>query len=668
MTLTQLPTDLNSNHKPILRSILKRFISIYVMIAISLTLILVYTYQQYSQNIAKNMLAQEEAFVASTTQALQKEMQMQLMILQMNTRSQVLANFLEYNSPISRKGLEALFINLAVTFNRYDQIRLIDMQGNERIRMNYNEGAPSIVKANQLQNKQSSSYFQEGIKLSKGQVYVSAMELNMEYGKVEVPYKPVIRFATPIFNSKGQKLGLMVMNYFANELLENFRHQMELRISGQGMLIDPQGYWLSNHDRSNEWGASLSHVDQQFKDLYPDAWPAINQNRDGIYRSDTGIFRYVSINPFDLDSIGMFQNEQHVNLTVVEHSQKITDWKLVIFLPNETINQTSIFNSRFATGAIILLYLGSAAILLLLLFISEQKRRELAYDGRVKEELNDLYENSPCGYHSLDKQGFILKMNQTELDWLGYHRDEVIGRPFTDFLMPSSITTFEHFLSQLQLENQVEGVVLEIECKDGYTFFVSTSATSILEKGHFAIARTSAFDITDRIELEERLAYIANTDVLTGISNRRHFFIEAEKYLAADQDISVLMLDADHFKKVNDVYGHDVGDDVLKAIAVTLRAALPKEVVLARLGGEEFVIIASGLNAKQALRLSEQICSKMEKTSIPVGNGKSTNITLSIGTAQRLSYDEEIDDILKRADIALYQAKTTGRNKAIQAV
>ncbi|RBW47250.1 hypothetical protein DS885_04125 [Psychromonas sp. B3M02] len=666
MTLKQLPSTSELHLTSIWPVIIKRFVWSYALLAILITLSLTYIHQQYTQNIAKGMLAQEEAFVASTKQVLQKEMQMQLMVLQMSSRANVLANFLEYGSPISRQGLENLFINLAVTFNRYDQIRLIDMQGNERIRMNYNNGQPAIVKKQNLQNKKNSSYFQESIKLKKGQVYVSAMELNMEHGQVELPYKPVVRFATPIFNAKGNKVGIMVMNYFANELLEDFRKQMELRISGQGMLIDPQGYWLSNHNRSNEWGASLDDVDQQFKDLYPKAWPTVSQHDDGIYHSKSGIFRYVSVKPFNLDSIGMFQNEHNVNLTVVERSKQITDWKLVIFLPNETINEHSIFNTDIANYAIVLLYIGTAAILLLLLFITEQKRKEIQYDGIIKEELNDLYENAPCGYHSLDNQGIILKINNTELSWLGYQREEVIGKPFTDFLTSASVTTFERFLAQLQMDNTIEGVVLEIQCKDSHTFFVSTSATSILEKGHFAIARTSAFDITERIELENRLAYIANTDVLTGISNRRHFFQEAEQYLQTEQAISVMMLDADHFKKVNDVYGHDIGDEVLKSIAITLRAALPEQVVLARLGGEEFVILVANLNAQQALQLSQQICVKMANTPISVTDDKDIYITLSIGTAQRDFYGEEIDEILKRADIALYQAKETGRNQAIQ--
>ena len=666
MTLVQLSEQLRTKKETFWKNVFKRFAWMYTLTALCLTLIIGYTYQQYTKNLEGKMLSQEEAFVSSTTQALQQEMQTQLMILQMVTRSKALSSFMESGNKQTQQGLETLFINLAVTFHRYDQIRLIDMQGNERIRMNYNANSTHIVKAKNLQNKRYSKYFQEGVKLSHGQVYVSPMELNVEYDEVEIPYKPVVRFVTPIMNDKGEKLGLVVMNYLATELLQNFRDQMELRISGQGMLIDPDGYWMSNHDRSNEWGGSLENVDQKFENLYPEAWATIDSHDGGILKSDKGIFRYVSIKPFSLSSIGKYVAEQNVTLSVTETSIANNDWKLVIFLPDETIHEHSFFFSAFGQFIVIIIFFGFAAILFLLLLLSEQKRRQQRHDLMTKNELSDLYENSPCGYHSLDKNGIVLKINQTELKWLGYSRAEVIGRPFSDFLTIKSTAAFNDFLEKLQHEKMVEGIVLEIQCKDGHTFYVSTSATSILEKGHFAIARTSTFDITDRIKLEERLAYIANTDVLTNISNRRHFFLQANERLKQQTEITVLMLDADHFKKVNDVYGHDVGDDVLKMIATTLRSSLPEEVVLARLGGEEFVILASGLSANNALKLSQQICITMEETLIPVNNKASINITLSIGTAQRRDFNEEIDEILKRADIALYKAKTTGRNKAIQ--
>ena len=660
------PNDTDIEPHSFTASVLRRFIWIYLLIATALALTLGYIHFQYTQNLEKTMLDQEEAFVTSTTQALQKEMQIQLMVLQMSTRSKALVDFLENGTLSSKKGLESLFANLASTFFRYDQIRLLDIDGKERIRINYINSSVEIVTPVNLQSKKHTDYFQEGIKQSQGKVYVSAMELNVEHGEIEVPYKPVIRFATPVVNKEGKTVGLMVMNYLATELLQNFRDQMELRINGQGMLIDPEGYWLSNHDRSNEWGGSLDTVSQKFQHQYPQAWPTIQKNDNGIYHSDQGIFRYVSINPFSLDSIGKYQAEKTINLSVSEKSRRQNNWKLIIFLPYDVMNQSSFFYKPVGRVIVASLFIGSASILLLLLIMSEQKRRRLRYDLYIKNELIDLYENAPCGYHSLDKNGYVIKMNQTELSWLGYTREEVIGTSFTDFLTEDSVPAFEQFLKNLHLDKTIEGVVLEVQCKDGHTFFVSTSATSILEKGYFAIARTSAFDITERIELERRLDHIANTDVLTEISNRRHFFMQASQILETKEPVSLLMIDADHFKSINDNFGHDIGDLVLKFIATSLQKALPEKAILARIGGEEFAILTTGIDKKETLELANSICERLANSKIKIDQQLTVEITLSIGTTQRINPNEELNDLLKRADVALYFAKTTGRNKAVQ--
>ena len=660
------PNDTDIEPHSFTASVLRRFIWIYLLIATALALTLGYIHFQYTQNLEKTMLDQEEAFVTSTTQALQKEMQIQLMVLQMSTRSKALVDFLENGTLSSKKGLESLFANLASTFFRYDQIRLLDIDGKERIRINYINSSVEIVTPVNLQSKKHTDYFQEGIKQSQGKVYVSAMELNVEHGEIEVPYKPVIRFATPVVNKEGKAVGLMVMNYLATELLQNFRDQMELRINGQGMLIDPEGYWLSNHDRSNEWGGSLDTVSQKFQHQYPQAWPTIQKNDNGIYHSDQGIFRYVSINPFSLDSIGKYQAEKTINLSVSEKSRRQNNWKLIIFLPYDVMNQSSFFYKPVGRVIVASLFIGSASILLLLLIMSEQKRRRLRYDLYIKNELIDLYENAPCGYHSLDKNGYVIKMNQTELNWLGYTREEVIGTSFTDFLTEDSVPAFEQFLKNLHLDKTIEGVVLEVQCKDGHTFFVSTSATSILEKGYFAIARTSAFDITERIELERRLDHIANTDVLTEISNRRHFFMQASQILETKEPVSLLMIDADHFKSINDNFGHDIGDLVLKFIATSLQKALPEKAILARIGGEEFAILTTGIDKKETLELANSICERLANSKIKIDQQLTVEITLSIGSTQRINPNEELNDLLKRADVALYFAKTTGRNKAVQ--
>ena len=645
---TKSPSEMNQFFK----HVFKRFIWIYSLVATLLVGLLFYIYQEYNQNLETSLLNQEE-------------MQIQLMVMQMNTRFKFLTDFLEGDTQTTRQALETHFSNLALTFYRYDQIRFIDLKGQERIRVNYKNKATHIVKEEDLQNKSHSNYFREGIKLPAGKVYVSPMELNIEYNQIEIPYKPVVRFATPVVDEKGNKIGLIVLNYLATELLQNFREHMESRTRGQGMLIGPQGYWMSNHDRANEWGNSLDQVDKKFEHQYPEVWQAIQQNKEGILKTSKGIFRYKSIDPFSLDSIGSYEVEQTIKLTISEQSKENNNWRLVVFLPNETIQNESFFCRKEGKVIIAFLFILVAVIILLLLILSEEKRRQVNYDLFIKDELNDLYENSPCGYHSLDKQGRVLKMNQTELNWLGYAKKDIIGKSFTDFLTPQSIEVFQEFLKNLPLNKKIEGVVLEIQCKNGGTFFVSTSATSILEQGNFVMARTSAFNITDRIHLENRLAYIANTDVLTEISNRRHFFTLATQKVETEKQLSLLMLDIDHFKHVNDKFGHDAGDEVLKIIASNLQKNLPQEAILARLGGEEFAVLLSGFDAEKTLQLAQQICEKIALIPININSDTTINITISIGTSQKENEDDDIGYLLKRADTALYKAKTTGRNKAV---
>jgi len=647
--------------------VLLRFSFFYLLFIVSIIIMIGIFYNGYTEKLENNLLLREEAFIASTTQALQKEMQVQLMTMQMVGRSKVLGDFLENGTQTSRSALEKLFVNLSMTFKTYDQIRLINIDGNEQIRVNYQAGQAVVVKDQYLQNKKHAPYFFEAIKLPIGKVYVSPMELNIEYGKIEIPYKPVVRFATPIANSDGKIVGLMVMNYLATDLLQNFREQMELRISGQGMLVDPRGYWISNHDRSNEWGGSLDDVDDKFEDLYPNVWQVIQSKVNGTFKSNVGLFRFVSISPFTLNSIGHYKLESESGLSVTEQSKAVNEWRLIIYIPHEIVHEQSFFHSRIGYLALATLLLTSAAILLLILIMIEQKHRQRFKDKTISLELSDLYENSPCGYHSLDENGVVLKINQTELNWIGYQREEVIGQSFINFLTPNSIETFSAFLTKLKSDKTIKGVVLEIQCKNGNTFFVSTSASSILDKGHFVIFRTSVFDITDRIKLENRLVYIANTDALTGISNRRHFFTQANELFETERNLSILMLDVDKFKNVNDKYGHDVGDVVLKTIASTLQSIMPDNALLARLGGEEFVILLEDKDSKSALHLSQTICVTIADTPIPISKQNDIKVTISIGTAQRSHETEDIDTTLRRADEALYEAKSTGRNKVVQA-
>ncbi|MEN2985181.1 MAG: GGDEF domain-containing protein [Thermodesulfovibrionaceae bacterium] len=156
---------------------------------------------------------------------------------------------------------------------------------------------------------------------------------------------------------------------------------------------------------------------------------------------------------------------------------------------------------------------------------------------------------------------------------------------------------------------------------------------------------------------------IMNKDPLTGILNRRGFEKMLKKQISFalrhKLPLSVVMIDIDYFKKINDTYGHETGDKVLKIFAKTLEKSIRQEDIVGRFGGEEFVIAFPNTKIEQALSAAERIRQKIEKMKIKAING---NITASFGITELLLADDE-ERILKRADEALYEAKRGGRNR-----
>jgi two-component system, cell cycle response regulator len=179
--------------------------------------------------------------------------------------------------------------------------------------------------------------------------------------------------------------------------------------------------------------------------------------------------------------------------------------------------------------------------------------------------------------------------------------------------------------------------------------------------------------LTDALEVaNRRLEELADTDGLTGVANRRKF----DKLLASEHErasryrrpLSVAMVDIDHFKKVNDVHGHAVGDAALKAVAIALAETIRQSDYLGRIGGEEFGVIAPEVGPAGGLALGERLRRRVEQLVIPT-EAEALKPTISIGV---LAWDgiaaSDRDGLLKQADDALYQAKQNGRNRVILTV
>ncbi|MDX2510641.1 MAG: diguanylate cyclase [Desulfobacterales bacterium] len=170
------------------------------------------------------------------------------------------------------------------------------------------------------------------------------------------------------------------------------------------------------------------------------------------------------------------------------------------------------------------------------------------------------------------------------------------------------------------------------------------------------------------LNLEERILQLANTDALTGLLNRRAFMhrMEAEIHWAArrQEPFSLIMADIDHCKRVNDTYGHQAGDFVLKEFANLLVTSTRPYDLIARYGGEEFIFCLPGTDSVQSQLAAERICHKVAENMIVLaGQSESIRITASFGVAVfSPGSDDTIDAVIKRADDALYKAKLEGRN------
>jgi len=173
---------------------------------------------------------------------------------------------------------------------------------------------------------------------------------------------------------------------------------------------------------------------------------------------------------------------------------------------------------------------------------------------------------------------------------------------------------------------------------------------------------------TFRLELE--LEVLATRDSLTGVNNRRSFMQQAEHELERTRrngrPVSLLMLDIDRFKSINDTHGHPMGDEVIRTLARTCQGALRSVDVLGRLGGEEFAIVLPETHAEGALRVAERLRQLIAETSVPLEAGGALTFTVSMGVAEWRP-GEGLDHLLSRGDQALYAAKNTGRNKVCAA-
>lgn len=283
-----------------------------------------------------------------------------------------------------------------------------------------------------------------------------------------------------------------------------------------------------------------------------------------------------------------------------------------------------------------------------------------------------IVERLEDGIVAIDNHHNIILFNEGAQRIFGYTQDDVMGRHL-NILVPERFhlqhdVMIEEFGSSDKEAKLVAQRTRQLygRRKDGSEFAASISIMKIggsgLQPGYAAIIR----DISEDKKTEDELLRLAATDPLTGAFNRREFTSladqESQRANRYNHPLSIMMLDLDHFKRLNDTYGHAAGDKALQRFTTLCCNALRTVDIFGRWGGEEFVTLLPETDAEGAVIIAERL-RKLVSQSILVYNDQKISFTASIGIAQYRSGEVTVEGPLSRADSAVYDAKKAGRNR-----
>ncbi|MEW8013162.1 MAG: diguanylate cyclase [Candidatus Thiodiazotropha sp.] len=580
-----------------------------------------------------------------------------------------LQEFLEEGSIPSLQKLGREFLNFSRSKQSFDQVRYLDANGQERVRVNYNNGTPTLVRQDRLQNKAGRYYFNDTFELSRGTLFVSPLDLNIERGEIERPLKPMIRIGTPVFDAQGDKRGIVLVNYFGQELLDSLRSSAR-GTAGEVMMLNRDGYWLLAPDPKDEWGFMFKN-EHRFSNTYPNAWESIKTMGQGQRFVDAGVFTWRTVYPL---RAGIMSADGSVDVTGESQTGLFGReyfWKVVKLVPQSHLALE--MEKRFKYGFTlflalsILLMVGSAILSVAL------QRERTAVDSlrRNERRLRTITSELAEGLVVLDEKGTVTLMNPEAEHLLRWSEALVLGRRFAEMVWGGErgkahgSSPISDVLEHMQVQRVEEDT---FKRSDGSQLPVAYTAAPMEYDSIVSGVIVTFEDITERKRLRDELKRMANHDPLTGLCNRR----ETERSLAQimhnnkryRRAVAICMIDIDHFKQVNDTYGHQTGDLVLKTLGELLQNQTRDVDCAGRFGGEEFILILPETPLQAAYTLAERVrvAASNLKINAP-GLETPLSFTISIGVSAQSESRLTAEGLINEADRALYEAKARGRNQ-----
>ncbi|MCU7933845.1 MAG: EAL domain-containing protein [Candidatus Thiodiazotropha sp. (ex Dulcina madagascariensis)] len=541
----------------------------------------------------------------------------------------------------------------------YDQVRFLDVQGMERVRINYDGKEVRAESSETLQSKAHRYYFKEGIQLDQGEIYASPLDLNVENNHIEMPVKPMLRVASPVF-FEGERRGLLILNFLAKDLLQ--QHTVHIGQSkGRLLMLNADGYYLRGLDASHEWGFMYPGTERavRFQDRFPAVWQRMQQSDAGAFEARGDIFAFQRL-AFPAD------DNDGLNLPSVR------EWTLLVRFSKEEIKQTRAVPHAIAyavgTGVSLLL----AVFSLLYARLSLIRQENLKSANNLGARLQAVMETAPDAILTFDANGRVESFNSATLRMFACS-EAAFSRVRLEALLPDGYAELKGLMRKNFTRD--DGTPLNIRREytaqrfnqESFPLELTMTETHVQSQRLFIVI---ARDITDRRVAEEQFHRRVLYDDLTNLPNRVLLRTELATMISLSQRrnkySAVLFMDLDNFKNINDSMGHMAGDTLLCRVAERLNRTLRKEDIVSRLGGDEFVVVLPLLagDANQACAVARDVAEKIRQAlNQPVVlDGHEYVTTTSIGIVLFPAEGMDADELLKQADTAMYRAKAAGRN------
>jgi diguanylate cyclase (GGDEF)-like protein/PAS domain S-box-containing protein len=541
----------------------------------------------------------------------------------------------------------------------------------EKIRIDRKSFAssPFLVISDKLQNKKDRYYFDAINKLKKDEFWYSDIDLNIEHGKIEIPIKPVLRLGTPFYH-KNKKVGILIINIFMQNFLTTLLDTPLYNI----YLIDKDGAIIIHTQGSANWEKYLKKK-KSLKDFFP-------KEVDNILTHDE-----LQTKTFYSKKI-FLNNSQKSHLILEPKIEKL-----------ETENKKLLYIFIYIMIGVILLSLPIAYI------ISKTPARlkeevdilnkdlERSIDKKTIElqELNNNLEdkvnqrteeqNILLSLFDLsdavlfkwnnDKIWSVASVTQSVNKLLGYDDTELLSHKiiYSSLIHPDDIKHVNEELNKA-IEKKLYFFTHDpyrIITKDGQTKWILDS--TVIVRDHDSNITSFVGYLTDISQLklnEIKLKRLSQTDQLTQIDNRLQLdnLLQDQYYRFSrnHEKCSIILIDIDYFKSVNDDFGHIAGDMILVEFAKLIQSQIRQSDSLGRWGGEEFLIILPHTDLERAVVLAEKLRKAIEKFNFSIVEHKTASFGVAI-FEKTMSVEELID----KADKALYKSKEEGRNRVTSA-